>query len=65
MSLEEGGWYEREDENQEGEDGGGAATGAERFGIVDGKGAEKTDADEHCGPNVPARPKAEAEKNQD
>ena len=65
MLLEEGGGHEGEQENQEGKGGDGAATGVERFGIVDRKGAEKTDADEHSSPDVPARPKAEAEKNQE
>jgi hypothetical protein len=63
--FEEGGGHEAEDENEEGEESGGAAAGVQRLGVVDGKGAEKTDGDQHGGPDVPTRPKAEAEKNQE
>ena len=65
MLLEEGGGHEAEDENEERERCGGEAVGVQRFRIVDGKGAEKTDGDQHCGPDVPAGPEAEAEKNQE
>src|SRR5260370_3661585 len=63
--LKEGGGDEGEDENEEREESGGEEAGVQPFGLVDGKRAEKTDGDEHCGPDVPAGLEAEGQKNQE
>jgi hypothetical protein len=63
--VDEGRGHEGEEEDEEGEEGGCAATGVEGLGIVDGEHAKKLNAEEERAPDVPASPKAQAEKNEE
>jgi hypothetical protein len=58
--LDEGRGHEGEEEDQEREQGGGLATGAQGLRIMDGEHTKETNAEEKSAPNVPAAPETEA-----
>jgi hypothetical protein len=62
LEAEEGGGHEAEDEDDESQESGETAWRVEGNGIVDWGDAEKTEAEEKSGPNIPAVPEEIAER---